>query len=159
MAEFDPTVLDTALNAAQAELESAELASVEASARAAKARDEVSRLKAAVAALNGESAPSEPPKEVTFDEVTPKEPPTTPNQPQATDTEEDIDAWEKERARKLREKKKQREAEERASNPLYDIKCTGCGLTGVLNQTMIQAPSGIPLPAVVCSSCGNMLMS
>lgn len=169
MEPFDPTVLDSALDTAQTELESAELASVEASARAEKARDEVSRLKAAVAALNGESAPPEPPKQMQGGEAAAclahsqedegPNPSTASKQPSADDTQEDIDAWEKERERKLRAKKKEHEAAERAANPLYDINCTGCGQNGVLQQTMIQAPSGIPLQAVVCTSCGNMLMS
>jgi len=159
MAAFDASLLDSALDTAQNELEEAEILLLEISARAKKARDEVSRLKTAVAALKGEAAPSEPPKEVISRENTPKEAQTTPNQPQATDSEEDIDAWEANRKKKLAKRAKEREAEERASNPMYDVKCTGCGQAGVLQQSMIKAPSGVPLPAIVCTSCGNMLMS
>lgn len=135
--------LSKSLDCAQNELVEAETLLAEVSARAEKARTEVSRLKAAVAALSGESAPSEPP-----------EPAKKPAK-EAEAIIEDPDEWEKARAKKLREKEKQAQAEARANNPLYDVKCRGCGQSGFLQQSVITAPSGLPLSCVVCSSCGN----
>lgn len=162
-------VLDGELDTAQTELEGAEIALLEASARAEKARGAVARLKAAVAALSGESAPAEPPKQCGIEQRPARDahnveaggsnPSPATNTPSPTDTEEDIDEWERQRKKKLRQREKEREAENLANNPLAQIKCTGCGRAGHLQQTMIQAPSGIPLQCIVCSSCGNQTFS
>ena len=138
-------ILEKALNSAQNELIEAETSLLEVSARAELARNEVSRLKAAVAALSGE-----PPTAASEEAAAPEDTP---------DLIEDPDEWEKERNRKLRERNKELEEIERANNPLYDTKCMGCGQKGVLQNQVIQAPSGVPLQAVVCTSCGNMLIS
>lgn len=139
------TILHSALDAAQNELIEAETSLLEVVAKAEKARNEVSRLKAAVAALSGESPPA------TNNYTEPR------RKAEAQDTPfiEDPDEWEQERERKMRKREKARKEEDRANNPLYDVKCTGCGQSGVLQKSMIQAPSGVPLQCTVCKSCGN----
>jgi hypothetical protein len=149
--------LESELDAAQTELIESETALLEVSARAEKAREGLSRLKAAVAALKGEKSPppAAPVPEKGTDSKKPEETEQKAPVPVNEASEAEIDEWERERARKLRAKEKAREEEERANNPLYDIACTGCGSTGVLQQTVIQAPSGMPLNCIVCTSCGN----
>lgn len=174
MLETQLKALETELKSAQNELVQAETALVELTAAAETARESVSRLKTAVAVLSGESAPAEPPElppssersstggisesvsaardvENAQGEGVGNRSEATNTVPGADATDAEIDEWERNRKKKLRQREKERMAE----NPLADIKCTGCGQKGHLQQSVIQAPSGMPLQAIVCTSCGN----
>ena len=159
MLEAELEELNKRLNAAQDELIDAETSLLEVQARAQSARESVQRLKAAVAALSGESPPPAAPESKAEQGATadskPADEGSSPSQPANSDLIEDVDEWEAARKKKLREQEKARIEQERANNPLYDIKCTGCGQSGFLQQSVIQAPSGSPLQCIVCSSCGN----
>lgn len=156
-------VLRQALDEAQNELESAELALLEAKARADGARDEQRRLAAAVAALSGEPPPAaiEEDMRVTTGvpvahnhEVEGAEPSpatTSGREDTANMTPEEFDAYRK-------RKQRQRQKEEQENNPFAHIKCSGCGDEGTMNLVIKQAPSGMPVRMMTCSSCGNMTM-
>jgi len=154
--------LDLALDAAQTELAAAEIGLAEATARAATARDGQARLKAAVAALSGEPpAAAMGTIEIGGDGVARTLPvdtsivPETATQPgrqaAAEMSPEEFDA--------LRKKKQRaKEKELIAQNPYGTVKCTGCGVAGKLQETLIQAPSGVPVKMLICGGCGNQVM-
>ena len=123
--------LKKALDGAQIELQDAVKASIEASARAEKARTEHSRLEAAVAALEGRAEPAAPAKRA--------------------DTE--LSAEEFDAERKRRQRKKDKKAQE--NNPLAHLRCAGCGSTGSMIENILQAPSGAPVRMLMCTSCNN----
>jgi hypothetical protein len=147
-------VLREALEEAQTELGTAEIALCEANARAEQARVEHARLEAAVAALSGEpppaaaSAPAEAPIEVTEAENTPS---GEDNAPIHEMSPEEFDAH-----RKKRQRQKEREAQ--ANNPYAHVKCSGCGQLGTMADTILTAPSGAPVRMMTCGSCGNQIM-
>lgn len=156
-------VLRQALDEAQNELESAELALLEAKARADGARDEQRRLAAAVAALSGEPPPAANPvlgegERADPSGLEPEEAGSTPapvtkegREDTANMTPEEFDAYRK-------RKQRQRQKEEQENNPFAHIKCSGCGEEGTMNLVIKQAPSGMPVRMMTCSSCGNMTM-
>lgn len=123
------------LECAQNDLIAAELAYVEASAERETAQEAVSRLKAAVAALSGESPPATIPKN---EVASPKE-------------EVDSAEWEAEQNRKRRLREKELEE----NNPLAHLKCSGCGKKGSMAESYVQAPSGSPVRMLICGKCGN----
>ena len=119
--------LVAALDAAQNELAEAEVALLEAKARAEAARTAASRLKAAKAALDG--AP------ITTSEAQPAEQ-RTPN-PQGEGSTPS------------------RRAKPEDNNPLAHLKCKGCGKVGSLSEQYMTAPSGALVRMLVCGSCKN----
>lgn len=156
-------VLQDAQAAAQEELTGAEIGLVEATARAEKARQEHSRLEAAVAALSGEPPPAAAPepmrcsseegRSVHTREDAVAESAAATNTPSGREdtsqmTKEEFDAYRKQRQR-------QKAKEEAANNPYAHIKCSGCGEMGTSNMVVAQAPSGAPIRMMVCGSCGN----
>lgn len=155
-------VLSNSLEAAQDELTIAELALIEATARAEAAREAQARLKSAVAALSGEPPPAADriPVETTIGVATAENTPIgyedtpipTDRKAAADMTPEEFDA---ERKRKQRLRKK----EEQANNPYAHIKCSGCGSMGTMDDVILQAPSGAPVRMMVCNSCSNQVMS
>lgn len=146
-------VLRDALEGAQVELAGAEIALMEASARAAKAREETSRLEAAVAALSGEPPPAAPSaeKEQESQEITPIPSQNAPSDIQEMSPEE-FDAY-----RKRKQRQKEKEAME--NNPFAHIQCSGCGTKGSMSLQMVPAPSGVPIRMMICSGCGNQTIS
>lgn len=44
------------------------------------------------------------------------------------------------------------------NNPLAQAKCVGCGSKGTMSETLITAPSGVPVRMLVCSQCGNQVL-
>jgi len=151
---------EAALNESQIELEQAEIAAIEATARAESARDAHTRLKAAVAALKGET-PAEPsgpdetgplPVNLPNEEKVPDPgtniPDSASRDETANMTPEEFDAYRKRRQR-------QRKKELDAQNPLAQYKCGGCGAIGTSTEQIIQAPSGAPVRLIGCSKCGN----
>lgn len=157
MSAPDPVaaVLADSLNAAQSELASAEIGLMEATARAERAREAAERLVSAVAALSGERPPAvhavsgdAVPLETEAVIVTEAQPGT----PIQEMTAEEFNA---QRLRRQRE----REKEALANNPLAHLKCSGCGRHGTLQDSMITAPSGAIVRMMVCSGCGNQVMS
>ncbi len=144
-------VLRRALDEAQVELGEAEIALCEATARAQAARDEQSKLQAAVAALSGEPPPAAA-IEVATPESGENEAENTPNRDAMHElTPEEFDA-----ERKRRQRLKQKEAE--ANNPYAHVKCSGCGAKGTMQDTILTAPSGAPVRMMTCGSCGNQIM-
>lgn len=137
--------LDKSLHEAQNELAGAEIALLEATARAEEAREASLRLKAAVAALAGESPPATPP--------TGEESPEVVEERGIQDlSPEEFDAQRK-------KKQRAREKELKDNNPLAHIKCAGCGVVGSMVDTITQAPSGATIRMMVCSSCNNQVMT
>jgi len=133
--------LTEALEAAQAELGTAEIALCEATARAQEARANASKLEAAVAALSGE-----PPAAATVEATETKRPDIQDLSPEEFDAQ-----------RKKRQRQKQKEA--MANNPYAHVKCSGCGQLGTLHESIITAPSGAPVRMMACGSCGNQIIS
>ncbi len=148
--------LDSALDAAQSELAAAEIGLAEATARAVTAREGQSRLKAAVAALSGEPPPAAEllPDNSNIAEVIDQdvhEALTSERQATAELSPEEFDA-------QRRKRQRAKEKELIAQNPYGTIKCTGCGVKGKLQETLIQAPSGVPVKMLICAGCGNQTM-
>lgn len=145
------SILDEPLEAAQTELDMAELALIEATARAETARDVQSRLVAAVAALNGE-IPVGPSATPEYEPETPIPAPVPGRSPEreamAELSQEDFD---KERKRKQRMARK----EQIANNPLGHLKCPGCGETGNMTEQIVTTPKGGVIKALICGDCGN----
>ena len=137
--------LDKSLHEAQNELAGAEIALLEATVRAEEARDASLRLKAAVAALSGESPPATPPTDE-------KSPGVAEERGIQDLSPEEFDAQRK-------KKQRSREKELRDNNPLAHIKCAGCGVVGSMVDTITQAPSGATIRMMVCSSCNNQVMT
>lgn len=42
-------------------------------------------------------------------------------------------------------------------NPLAHLKCKGCGAQGTLRQQILQSSSGMPVNMLTCVDCGNQL--
>ena len=148
--------LDKSLHEAQNELTGAEIALLEATARAKEAREASLRLKAAVAALSGESPPATAlnvPLHGADLDSKPNNGGSTPSRAAIQElTSEQFDAERKRRQRK-------REKEVQDNNPLAHLKCAGCGTLGTLVDTVTQAPSGAPVRMMVCSKCNNQVMT
>ena len=130
-----------ALELAQSESAEAEIALIEASARAEVTRESVMRLESAVAALSGELPPAAPK--------------TSPERVESAT--KDLSPEEFDKQRKQRQRARQKELD--AQNPLAHIKCSGCGRKGTLVDSMIQAPSGATIRMLICGKCGNQTMS
>ena len=137
--------LDKSLHDAQNELTGAEIALLEATARAEEARDASLRLKAAVAALSGESPPATPP--------------TGEHSPGVVEERGIQDLSPEEFDAQRKKKQRAREKELKDNNPLAHIKCAGCGVVGDMVDTITQAPSGAPIRMMVCSKCNNQIMT
>lgn len=149
--------LTEARDCAQIELASAEIVLLEASAAAGTLREEASRLEAAVAALCGE-LPVEPPSAALtkpLSELPPNDPTYQERLDAANLSPEEFDA---ERKRKQRIAKKKQREEELANNPLANVRCPGCGCTGTMQESLIQAPSGATVRMMVCYKCNNQIM-
>ena len=156
--------LDKSLHEAQNELAGAEIALLEATARAEEARDASLRLKAAVAALSGEPPPAadaprgESENVIDFLDRTSGDGSSSADRSDkeraaaADMTPEEFDAQRKKRQRA-------REKELKDNNPLAHIKCAGCGVVGDMVDTITQAPSGATIRMMVCSSCNNQVMT
>ena len=137
--------LDKSLQEAQNELAGAEIALLEATARAEEARDASLRLKAAVAALSGESPPA-------------TEPTATKRLPREEERGlQDLSPEEFDAQRKKNQRRREKEVQD--NNPLAHLKCAGCGTLGTLVDTVTQAPSGAPVRMMVCSKCNNQVMT
>ena len=136
------------LERAQSELAEAEIALIEASAKAEVARDSAARLESAVAALSGDLPPSVAPHsaQVAYETAVAE------NRGVADLTPEEFD-----KQRKKRQRAREKELE--AQNPLAHIKCSGCGRKGKMTDSIIQAPSGASVRMMICGSCGNQSMS
>ncbi len=149
--------LTEARNRAQTELASAEIVLLEASAAAGTLREEVDRLKAAVAALSGE-APAEPPV-LLYDLTAPEKGLMSSEEFDRRSTAElSPEEFDKQRIARQKAAKKARLAEEEANNPLFHLKCSGCGRSGKIFETMMQAPSGATIRMMVCAGCNNQMM-
>ena len=137
--------LDKSLHEAQNELAGAEIALLEATARAKEAREASLRLKAAVAALSGESPPA-------------TEPTATKRLPREEERGlQDLSPEEFDAQRKKNQRRREKEVQD--NNPLAHLKCAGCGTLGTLVDTVTQAPSGAPVRMMVCSKCNNQVMT
>lgn len=154
--------LDKALHEAQNELAGAEIALLEATARAEDARGEASRLEAAVLALKGQTPAvsaevaalsGEPPAAAVNDRVATPAEVTESQRPDIQDLSPE--EFDKQRKRKQRA----REKEIQDNNPLAHISCTGCGAVGKMVDSVITAPSGAIVRMMVCSSCNNQVMT
>lgn len=147
--------LSNELDAAQSELAQAEILLLEAKADAESLREKTARLKAAVAALNGESpptaAPSDRVKEQPVSETATGTPDGTPHDPRDDMTPEEFDA-----DRKRRQRAKEKAQKE--NNPLAHLKCTGCGQGGHMVEAFLASPSGVPVRMLVCGKCGNQVL-
>ena len=149
-------------DSAQIELVSAELVLLEASAGAAKLRDEVSRLDAAVLALKGETPEvaalfgESPPSEANSEGATTGRRAGVPSDPPPVLTSEEFAAESKRKQRKARKRQKE---EELANNPLANVRCSGCGRVGKMFDTVVQAPSGATVRMMVCTGCNNQVMT
>jgi len=146
--------LKEALHTAQSELALADIALMEATAHQQVAFASATKLASAVAALSGEpSAPVDPlplPKPM----PTPEEG-STPDKSIHEMTPEEFDA---QRRRNQAQKRKEDEEWRAQNDPLYHMKCTGCGLKGTLSQTVMTAPSGAQVSMKVCTKCNNQIM-
>lgn len=133
--------LETARESAQDELNFAEIALLEATARAKAARTASERLENAVLALKGDS------RAVISGGSTPIKAETTPEREQAANlTPEEFDAQRKRRQR-------QKEKERRENDPYGNVKCSGCQRVGTLVPTLVKT-----IPMLVCSKCNNQIM-
>jgi hypothetical protein len=140
-------VLKEALHTAQSELALADIALMEATAHQQVAFASATRLASAVAALSGEpSAPIATPA---------PEEGATPDKSIHELTPEEFDA---QRRRNQAQKRKEDEEWRAQNDPLYHMKCSGCGLKGTLSQTMMTAPSGAQVAMKVCTKCNNQIM-
>lgn len=137
-------LLAAEMNLAQIELIEADIAAIEATARVENAREGHWRLAAAIAALEG-AVPVETPSASTEEPVEASTP------ERARTAALSLEEFEKERARKARQRKKEQDA----LNPLAQYACAGCGSVGTSTEQMMQAPSGAALRMLSCSSCGN----
>ena len=147
--------LTEARNRAQTELASAEIVLLEASAAAGTLREEVSRLEAAVAALKGKLR-VEP--LATVDKV-PEFTETVNSATRLAASEMSPEEFNAERRRKQRVAKKKQREEELENNPLANVRCSGCGCTGTMQESLIQAPSGATVRMMVCYKCNNQIMT
>ena len=144
--------MKTALQEAQTEKQVADIALMEATARAEVASDAATRLESAVAALEGTKVPS---------------PPTAACESKAdiiidsNDERRNLSYEEFEADRKVRQRQAKRDAKKaaEANNPYAHLKCNGCGRTGSLQDTVMRAPSGATVRMMVCSGCNNQIMS
>lgn len=118
--------LQEELDTAQSELAAAEIALIEATARAGSAREGADRLKAAVAALNGDTSP-------------PSEAPTR-------GSDEDIITY---------LDRTEEPPIKQPEDPLAHIPCAGCGDKGSMSEQYVTAPSGAAVRMLVCRNCGN----
>jgi hypothetical protein len=149
---------------AQTELGDAEIALLEATARAEVAREAAQRLVAACAALRGEIPVGPSATVVTHG----NNPPALDGSPEVHELmKESLSApvsaeraeaaamspeeFDKERRRKQRK----REKEEIANNPLGHLKCPGCGEIGHMTEQIITTEKGGVIKALICGKCGN----
>ena len=151
--------LDKSLHEAQNELAGAEIALLEATARAKEAREASLRLKAAVLALKGET-PAVPAEVAALSGESP--PATEPTATKRLPREEerglqDLSPEEFDAQRKKKQRRREKEVQD--NNPLAHLKCAGCGTVGTLVDTVTQAPSGAPVRMMVCSKCNNQVMT
>ena len=147
--------VESALDEAQTELTQAEIALIEATARAEEARKDASRLEAAVAALRGE-----PPPAVNDTSESGIESDSNPDDEGSSPSRRPIQDLSPEEFDKQRKRKQRaREKEAQANNPLAHLKCTGCGLLGTLVPQMITTPGGATVQMLSCSSCGNQVIT
>ena len=137
--------MQEASESAQTELALADIALMEATARQQAAYEAASRLEAAVAALSGEK-----PRAV--------EPPAQ-QAPKGAIHDLSSEEFDAERLRKQKEREKARRKEEEENNPYFHVKCSGCGRTGTMQDTIQQAPSGATVRMMVCYKCNNQVMS
>lgn len=157
--------LKRAQSEAQDELVLAEMSLLEASARAEKAREEASKLDAAVAALSGEPPPAaetlqrdgeEASHLAHNQEIAGSIPaPATKNPDRANTAEMSKEEFEEYVAKRRRQKKK----EELDNNPYAHVKCSGCGSMGTMQDVIMTAPSGAPVRMMACGSCGNQIIT
>ncbi len=148
--------VEGALDTAQTELAGAEIALLEATARAGDARKEASRLEAAVAALRGESPPATPSNVPLHGADSDSKPDNGGSTPSRAANQE-LTAEEFDKDRKRRQRKREKEIQE--NNPLAHVKCAGCGELGSMVDTIQQAPSGATVRMMVCSCCNNQIMT
>ncbi len=147
--------LTEARDKAQAEFATAQVSLLEARARATEAESVALKLEAAVAALKGET-PVEP---LTAVNVVTGVIHTAPDSPPTAEraVAREISPEEFDKQRKQRQKKRQAEID--AANPLAHVRCGGCGVTGKMNDTIMQAASGATIRMMVCSGCNNQVMT
>ncbi len=146
--------LSLGLEAAQTELASAEVALIEATARAEVAREAAQRFEAASAALDGKT-PVGPPAPILqvpeFTENVNNEPQSIARAAAAELTPEQFDAQRK-------KSQKARRQEEIDANPYGTHKCPGCGkIGGMVENTLTTAGGGI-VRMLVCGGCKNQQM-
>lgn len=154
--------LEEELDRAQTEQTAAEMALLEAKARASSASESARKLEAAVAALKGEApplrdgtaTPEQQPENAPKD-VQPGENRRKEGEP-GFDPVTDLTPEEYEEYRRKKDRQKAKEAVQ--NNPYGQIKCSGCGSQGSLHESMLQAPNGGMLKMLVCGKCGNQAM-
>ena len=145
------------LEAAQTELALAEIALIEATARAEQAREAHARHTAASAALSGETPvgpPAQPPREADEDIITylDRTETQTPERAAAAElTPEQFDAQRK-------KKQKARRQEEIDENPYGTMKCPGCGIVGQMTENTMTTAGGGIVRMLVCGGCKNQQM-
>ena len=153
--------LTEARDKVQTELAGAEIVLLEATANAGALREEARRLEAAVAVLSGEP-PAAAPISVVAQEVEQlSDTQQVDGSPPSRTTMQELspEEFDAERKRTQRQRDKERKAEELANNPLAHIKCSGCGRTGTMQDTVMQAPSGATVRMMVCYKCNNQVMT
>lgn len=147
--------LKKGLQEAQAELAMADIALLEATARAASAKEAAARLEGAVAALTVEKPPAEPAAHLPVPEegeiIQPSD-----REAAKQMSQEEFDA---ERRRKQNQRRRIAEKEAMENNPYAHIKCSGCGRLGTLQDQVVQAPSGATVKMMVCHRCNNQIMT
>ena len=149
--------LKEALHTAQSELALADIALMEATAHQQVAFASATKLASAVAALSGEPSALQLTSPLTGEAIEATESQRRESQ---TPSIHDMTPDEFNAQRKAKQAQKRREDDEwRSQNdPLYHMKCSGCGLTGTLAQTLMTAPSGQQVAMKVCTKCNNQIM-
>lgn len=146
-----PEIVRASLQMAQDEHSEAEICLIEASARAETAREAVSRLEAAVAALNGETPVGPPAQSSDYEQQgkNAERPDHTPER--AAMAELSPEEFDEQRKRK----QKQRKQDEIDNNPHGTMKCPGCGVIGQMAESVLTTAGGGSVRMLVCGNCRN----
>ena len=145
------------LQDAQSELASAEIALIEATARAEDAREAHARHEAASAALKGEIpvGPSAPEPRGDDEPITAYMDRTGEDTLHGSDRAHNATLTPEEFDKERKQRQKARQQEEIDNNPHGKMKCPGCGVVGKMIENTLTTGGGGVVKMLVCGGCKN----